>query len=823
MSSNDKPTDVNVKVLLVDDQPANLLALEAVLDDLKWNLVRAHSGEEALRKLHDDDFAVVLLDVLMPGLNGYETAKLIRGWKRSRHTPIIFLTASDCTDLPLVEAYRLGAVDYLVKPVVPDILRAKVTVFIELYQKTEEVRRQAEQLRQLERKEFERQLEEERLRLFRVVADSAPVLLWMAGPDGLCTFVNKPALQFTGHSTEQERGKCWIEDIHPDDRPDCLETYHSAFDARRPFRMEYRLRRHDGQYRWVLDTGVPHYESEDGFAGYVGSAIDITAHREAEDALEQQGRAIQAATQRTLEVLESVVEHTLDGVVLIDEKGVIRSFNRQAERTFGYAPSEVVGKNVNILMPEPYFSQHDGYLANYLRTGVAKIIGTGREVEGRRKDGSTFPLELVVNEFQIDKRRHFIGSVRDISARKKLELQLLQSQKMEAVGQLAGGVAHDFNNLLTVINGYSEILMTSLGPKDPKRDLLAQIHKAGERAGSLTRQLLAFSRKQILEPKVLDLNAEVTDAARMLRRLIGEDILLTTNLNPKLGPVKVDPGQMQQVLINLAVNARDAMPRGGMLTIETRNVRLDEAYCSTHPYVQPGNYSMLAVSDTGIGMDGATKARIFEPFYTTKVPGKGTGLGLAMVYGILKQSGGSIEVYSEPDRGATFKIYLPQVREQVSSGKSLHGLGVMPKGSETLLLVEDEDAVRALSGHVLRSCGYTVLEATNGKAAVQLLEGYKGPVDLVISDVVMPHLGGRQLAEQLAQLRPSLRILFLSGYTDDAVVRHGVLDESFAFLQKPFTTIGLAQKVREVLDENLDRTIIRASEKGSGVGIGNNL
>ena len=494
------------------------------------------------------------------------------------------------------------------------------------------------------------------------MADAIPVMLRFAGTDAECFHFNRPWLEFRGRSLEQEISNGWAEGVHADDRQRCLDTYRAAFRKRRPFQVEYRLRRADGTYRWVLDSGSPWFTADGGFEGFVCSTSDIT---------------------------EAV----------------------------------------------------------------------------------------------------------------KLERQLQQTQKMEAIGHLAGGVAHDFNNLLTVITGYSEMLMAHFGPQDPMRDLLAEIHQAGERAGALTRQLLAFSRKQVLEPKVLDLNAEVADTEKMLRRLIGEDIILTTKLDPTLAPVKVDPGQMQQVLMNLAVNARDALPQGGRLTVETGNVTLDEAYARTHPYVRPGAYSMLAVSDTGTGMDEATKARVFEPFFTTKGPGKGTGLGLATVYGIVKQSGGSVEVYSEPGRGATFKMYFPQVRERVSSGKSSHGLRTMPRGSETVLLVEDEGAVRALARHVLQSCGYTVLEASNGKEAVQLAGSYQGPIDLLVSDVVMPYLGGRQLAERLAALRPGLQALFLSGYTDDAVVRHGVLEESFAFLQKPFTTTGLALKVREVLDE----------------------
>jgi signal transduction histidine kinase/CheY-like chemotaxis protein len=424
------------------------------------------------------------------------------------------------------------------------------------------------------------------------------------------------------------------------------------------------------------------------------------------------------------------------------------------------------------------------------------------ETVRRRKDGTEVHVSVSISPIR-ERDGRIVGAsliCRDVSERKRLERQVVQSQKMEAIGQLAGGVAHDFNNLLTIINGYSELLLNRLPAGDSMRQLLSEINRAGERAGTLTRQLLAFGRQQVLEPKVLDLNAVVSDTEKMLRRLIGEDVILTYVPSPAVQPVKVDPGQMEQILMNLAVNARDAMPQGGRITLETRSVTLDEHYVQSHPDARPGQYAMLAVSDTGCGMDDATKARIFEPFFTTKGPGKGTGLGLATVYGIVQQSGGCIEVSSELGRGTTFKIYLPQVREPVSAVKSMCGIRMMPRGSEIVLLVEDEDGVRSLARHVLRSCGYAVLEADDGQRAVQLVEDHRGPIDLVVCDVVMPYLGGRQLVERLSALRPALKVLFVSGYTDDAVVRHGVLTSDYAFLQKPFTPTALAQKVREVLE-----------------------
>jgi signal transduction histidine kinase len=378
--------------------------------------------------------------------------------------------------------------------------------------------------------------------------------------------------------------------------------------------------------------------------------------------------------------------------------------------------------------------------------------------------------------------------------------QLRQAQKMEAVGRLAGGVAHDFNNLLTAITGYSDLLMSDLAEGDPRRADLEQIKHAADRAAGLTRQLLAFSRRQVLQPRVLDLNVVITDVEKMLRRVIGEDIDLVTIPGSALGRVKADPGQLDQVILNLAVNARDAMPEGGKLTIETANVELDGAYALRHIAVRPGPYVMLAVSDTGCGMDAEILARLFEPFFTTKEVGKGTGLGLATVYGIVTQSGGSISVYSEPGRGTTFKMYLPRVKEAVETRVVVASPDTPVRGSETILVVEDEEAVRSLARLVLERKGYTVLEARHGTEALRVSERHEGPIALVLTDLVMPGLGGRELAGRLATVRPDTKVLYMSGYTDNAIVHQGVLDAGAAFLSKPFTPDALARKVREVLD-----------------------
>ncbi|HEX5855033.1 MAG TPA: ATP-binding protein, partial [Thermoanaerobaculia bacterium] len=403
---------------------------------------------------------------------------------------------------------------------------------------------------------------------------------------------------------------------------------------------------------------------------------------------------------------------------------------------------------------------------------------------------------------------HIVINSRDVTERGALEEQLRQSQKMEAVGRLAGGIAHDFNNLLTVIGGYGELLLNAVPRGDPNREPLEEIVAAGERAASLTRQLLAFSRKQILMPELLDLNSIVAGMDKMLRRLIGEDVDFVTRLDTSAGRVRADPGQLEQVIMNLAVNARDAMPRGGKLTIETANADLDEVYARRHAPVATGPYVMLAVSDTGVGMDAETQARIFEPFFTTKEKGKGTGLGLSTVFGIVNQSGGNVWVYSEPGKGTTFKIYLPRVEEAPMPHETPSGLYSSVQGTETILVVEDEVSIRTLARKVLESVGYRVVEAKSGPEALELVRRSGDPIHLLLTDLVMPEMAGTELASRLLESRPELRILYMSGYSDDAVVRHGLLDHRHHFLPKPFTPQVLLRKVREVLEAPEERPAV---------------
>jgi PAS domain S-box-containing protein len=512
-------------------------------------------------------------------------------------------------------------------------------------------------------------------------------------------------------------------------------------------------------------------------------------------------RGTEQALREREAVTRSILETAVDAIITTNEQGLVLSFNPAAERMFGYTAGEVIGRNVSMLMPSPQREEHDQYMAEYLRTGAKRVIGIGREVKGRHKDGSIFPVELALSEAELPGRRTFTGVLRDITERQRMEEQLRQAVKMEAVGRLAGGVAHDFNNTLTVITGYSRMLLERLDLPEEFQGEIEEIAQAADRAAELTSQLLIFSRRHAVHAQVVDLNRLVAGLEKMLRRLLGEDIELITTLRRGSGKIKVDPGHLEQVIVNLAVNARDAMPDGGCLTIETEEVELGENYVRRHVSSVPGRFIMLAISDNGRGMDAATRNRIFEPFFTTKERGKGTGLGLSTVYGIIKQSGGDIWVYSEPGKGTTFKIYLPVAVEPEGSSVQEAPVEGPPRGRETILLVEDEPSVRRLVHAILSQQGYRVLEAADPGSALRMCEENEGQIDMLLTDVVMPQMNGRELARQVAGIRPGLKILFVSGYTDTVIAQHGVSALDGAFLQKPFTPESLARKVREVLDE----------------------
>ena len=504
------------------------------------------------------------------------------------------------------------------------------------------------------------------------------------------------------------------------------------------------------------------------------------------------------SAQASTQLLAAIVESQTEAIMSTALDGSIQTWNVGAEKMYGYTAAEAIGMPLAELVP-PGLEHEPPELWARLARGDQVV---GHETVRRRKDGSVFDAILTISPLK-DLEGQIVGSsaiVRDITEQKRLEEHLGLVQKLEAIGQLAGGVAHDFNNSLMAIRGYSELMLSRLDARDELYRDAAGIKKAADGAAALTGQLLAFSRKQVLQPTLVDLSSVVLRTQDMLERLIGEDIELRASVRSPLGLVNADRNQIEQVIVNLAVNARDAMPTGGTLTIETSDVELDESYASARIVVQPGSYVLLAVSDNGCGMDSSVRERVFEPFFTTKAPGEGTGMGLSTVYGIVKQSGGYIWAYSEPGIGSTFKVYLPRVYAPAYEASVPSAEPNVPAGSETVLLVEDQDEVRGVVRTMLERHGYRVLAAADAAEAVMWCERHGGEIDLLLTDVVMPGVSGPQLAERIGNLRPELKVLFMSGYTDDTIVHHGVLEEGVEFLQKPFTGDALAARIRGVLD-----------------------
>jgi two-component system cell cycle sensor histidine kinase/response regulator CckA len=578
----------------------------------------------------------------------------------------------------------------------------------------------------------------------------------------------------------------WHDHIHPDDRERVVAGVRGVLDhGGTSWSDQYRYRRADDSYVNVMDRG---YIARDG-AGtalrMIGAMTDVTERSRSEAAIRFQAQLLNAVQQ---------------AVVATDPEGIVIFWNKFAELLYGWTAEEAAGQDIQELTPSPFLREHG---AQIVERGAAGEAWTG-EFLVQGKSGKSFPALLTTSPV-LDERGTVLGFVTvsiDLTERRNLEEQFRQSQKMDAVGRLAGGIAHDFNNLLTVIRLNTEIIMEGLDPTDPRSEDVKQIRSAAERASGLTRQLLAFSRKQILQPRVLDMNSVVGNVEPMLRRLIGEDITITSTCSAR-GYVVADPGQLEQVLVNLVVNARDAMPEGGRITIETRNVELDETYTSEHAPVVAGRYVMLAVGDNGLGMSRDTREHAFDPFFTTKEAGKGTGLGLATVYGIVKQSGGYVWIYSEPTLGTTLKLYFPEVSAAAAFTQSEPRAAAkeISRGSETILLVEDEDAVRGLTLRILEKQGYRVIAAQHGREAMEIASKEEGRIDLVLTDVVMPGMNGRGLVERLTGVRPRIKSLYMSGYTDDDIIRRGFIEPSKSFLQKPFTSESLLQTVRKVLDE----------------------
>jgi PAS domain S-box-containing protein len=632
----------------------------------------------------------------------------------------------------------------------------------------------------------------EHLRLFvEGVRDYAVITL---SPEGNVTSWNAGAQAIKGYEADEIVGRHFSLFYTPADVA-ADKPRRALQEAAAKGRFEdsgWRVRKDGGQFS--ANVVITPILAQDGkLLGYGKITRDIS-DRVAADVL------LSASEARLRTLVDTVLETLVDGLIVIDRTGRVQVYNPACARLFGYEAAEVVGRNVKMLMPPEIKREHDQYLVNYQKTGVRKIIGISREVVGQRKDGSTFPMHLAVGETTHLGEPIYVGVIRDLTERNQVESQLRQSQKMEAVGQLTGGLAHDFNNILMLISINVEALLDEEIPART-RERLEQIEKSAARAAELTQQLLAYSRRQPLHPRLTDLNELVGATSKLLRRTLGENIEIEAILADDLWITNVDRTQLETSLVNLSLNARDAMPGGGQLLIETRNVVLDQDYVTQNPDVAPGPYAMLAVTDTGTGIPSEALEKVFEPFFTTKEVGRGTGLGLSMVYGFIKQSNGHIKIYSELNRGTSIKMYLPRADGSVADRTAIDAPS-LPVGAERLLVVEDNADVRARICEILRGLGYSVDEASEGLGGLARCEAARPPYDLLLTDVVMPGpLSGKALADAVSERWPAMPVVFMSGYTEDAITHQGRLAAGVRLLAKPFRRHELAQMIRQTLDE----------------------
>jgi PAS domain S-box-containing protein len=628
---------------------------------------------------------------------------------------------------------------------------------------------------------------------YRAIAESIPQLVWLTDADGELRYVNRRWQDYTGMSLAETARQTEPVLIHPADQARLRATWFHCLQSGEPYQIEYRLRRADGEFRWFIVRGLPLRDADGRVMRWFGTCTDIDEQKQAQQAL-----------QREREFLRAVLENMVEGVITFDNDGNVTYRNQAARAIDGeeglLSRSEWSSSwlfyhaDGSTLMREEELPLSRVYRGERVQ-GVEMMIVSRKRAHARRL--------LVCGEALTDgagARSGAVVTLLDITERRALEEQFAQAQKMEAVGRLAGGVAHDFNNVLTAILGYSDQLLDELTAFNVSQESVAEIRRACERAGALTRQLLTFSRKQVVAPRILDLNDVVGNIEKMLRCTIGDDIRLSLRLQPGLGAVRADPVQMEQVLLNLAVNARDAMPQGGRLVVETCDVTLDEEDLRGQVDLQPGPFVRLSVCDTGSGIPAEVLAHIFEPFFTTKELGKGTGLGLSTVYGIVKECGGHILVESRAEVGTTFRLYFPRTAEPVPPPEPSLEIRQFPCGTETLFLVEDDPSVRFLLRRTLQKVGYTVLDVGHPGEALQLAINHKHPIDLLVTDVVLPLFGGSRLAEKLQTLHPEMKVLFVSGHTTDELLRYGVRHDQTPFLAKPFSPLALARTVRQVLD-----------------------
>ena len=765
-------------VLIVDDDPNLTKVLSDILKTRGYSPAAVGTGRAALERIEEEPPGVALIDLRLDDMSGLEVMEGIK--ERWPATECIVLTGH-ASQASAIEAINLGAYSYVQKPYDAEQLLVTIRRAIE--------KREAEQTLWVSQAEFQD------------LYENAPVAYFAIGEDARIRRCNKRAEELLGYAAEELVGRPVL-DLYadaPQGKDKASKVFQRFKDGEAVRDEELQMQKADGTPVWIILSVNAIRDSQGRIVESRSMVVDITERVKAES----QRDASLEALRRSRDEWTSTFDAMSDWVSLLDLEARILRTNPAGEDLTGVPVAEMVGQTCCKLAHGTDEMIPGCPLQKMLRTHQREVV------ELHVPDGDRW-LMITVEPVMDDEGNliRAVHIVRDITERKqaeeereKLQAQLLQSQKMEAVGQLTAGIAHDFNNLLTAINGFAQLIQLRLAPDDPVQEMVGSIWDSGQRAAGLVSQLMTFSRKQIIDPRVLDLNAVVADMDDMLRRVIREDVELEMVLGPDMWPVNVDPAQMEQVIVNLTVNAAHAMPDGGKLTIETSNVVLDEGYVADHLDAEPGEHVLVAVSDTGVGMSPEVQAHIFEPFFTTKERGEGTGLGLATVYGGVKQNGGHIRVHSQEGHGTTFKIYLPRAEESGELSPRGEGTRAMPAGGETILLVEDNPDVRDLARQVLENQGYTLLEAGDGPQALDVAASHAGPIHLLLTDVIMPGMSGSTLSERLVQSRPDVRVLYMSGYADDAIRHYGVLETGSAFLQKPFDSIDLAREVRAVLDE----------------------
>ena len=844
-------TNTKSKILIVDDDQGSRDLYRALLTPFGHEVLEARDGREGLEQARRHIPDLVLSDILMPTMNGYEFVSALRKSDAMRNVPVIFHSASfldketrslgaacgvsrfilkPCDPERALEAIHeaLGLKSEL-RPVAPadlpqpDAIPLLIDAFYEKGQELDAVSLRLAALLELgldlaragdmsamlqAAGQGARKTLGASYSAIGILSGEGPHLgsysLFGAAPEvteriPLFAF-GGPVLQSIVREKEARRAFSAFSEPEGLDLPADHPRIRSFLGA--PLKVGEHV------YGWIyvadkLDSLA--FSEQDSQILTALAAYAAVAYENAQrfHTIAERTRRLEeevAERKRAEERFRMLVETAPTGIIITDAKGRIVDANAHSLGMFGYERGELVGQLMEVLLPEKLQSIHQQHRAAYAANPHARPMGLGMDLFGRKKDGTEFPVEISLGPLATRGEMLISAAVVDITARKRMEERLRVSQRVEAIGKLAGGVAHDFNNLLTVIMGCCDAISMELPGDHRAMAKMEIVKKAASSAADVTRQLLAFGRKQIMQPQVIELGKVVTGIEKMLTQLIGEGISLTIRSDPEAGQVSADQGQLEQVLVNLAANARDAMPDGGKLVIEIANAELDDRYKELHPPAIPGSYVMISVTDTGCGMDPKVQSQIFDPFFTTKELGKGTGLGLATVYGIVKQSGGYIWVYSETAKGTVFKVYLPRVKHATCAAERLDPDGPPQRGSETILLAEDSASLREIAQEYLQSLGYRVIDAGSGKEALQCSDAFDGEIHMLLTDVVMPEMGGRQLAEAIASKRPTIKVLFTSGYTDDAIVRQGVLEPGIAFIQKPYRPKALARRVREILD-----------------------